>query len=133
MILLIDTSLPEHIILELKNDNGQKIMTKRIKAARQQAEKLLPGIERMLEESGKKLKDLRRIQVAAHGKSFTSLRIGVVTANALAYSLGIPVIGINESGQEIAEREDKRFKDYNIVSPRYDREPNIGKSKKKNL
>ena len=133
MILFIDTSLPEHIVLEIKDDKGARIKIKKIKAARQQAEKLLPGIEKILADNGKGLKSLKKIQVAVNGKSFTSLRIGVVTANALAYSLNIPVIGMDESGAEISEKKNKKFKDYNIVSPRYDREPNIGKSNKKPL
>jgi tRNA A37 threonylcarbamoyladenosine modification protein TsaB len=41
--------------------------------------------------------------VADEGGSFTSLRIGVITANALAYALKIPVIG--ESGRALTKKK----------------------------
>ncbi len=126
MILFINTSLPEHIILELRDEKGKKIKAKKIKAARQQAEKLLVGIEKILLAANKNLKDLKKIEVAACGGSFTSLRIGVVTANALAYALNIPVAAIDNSGNKIIDDKNRIFKNHNIISPRYDREPNIG-------
>jgi tRNA threonylcarbamoyladenosine biosynthesis protein TsaB len=40
-----------------------------------------------------KFKDLAKIQVKTGPGSFTGLRVGVSTANALGFSLGIPVNG----------------------------------------
>lgn len=131
MILFINTSLPENIILELKDEKGKKIKVKKIKADRQQAEKLLPGIEKLLLSANKKLKDLKMIEVAAQGGSFTSLRIGVVTANALAYALNIPVVAKDTNEKIIKDDKDRKFKNHDIISPRYDREPNIGVKKVK--
>jgi tRNA threonylcarbamoyladenosine biosynthesis protein TsaB len=61
--------------------------------------------------------DLGAIQVVNQGGSFTSLRIGVVTANALAYALGLPVTGTH--GQPL------QSEDYQIIEPEYSSQPNI--------
>jgi len=84
---------------------------------RQQAEQLLPGISELLTEQQLEWSDLSAIQVANQGGSFTSLRIGVVTANALAYALGLPVTGT--SGQPL------QSDGYQIVEPEYSGQPNI--------
>lgn len=131
MILFINTASYDEIVIALISKDGKKIKTKKLKAARQQAEKLLPAIDKLLESQNKKLKDLTRIQVVVTGGSFTSLRIGVVTANALAYALKISVEAVASSGEVLKNQDNKVFADYNIVLPQYDREPNIGVKKKK--
>lgn len=126
MTLYINTTNRDEIIISLKN--GDKILaTKNVKAPRAQAEKLLPAIDRLLKSKKIKLSDLEKIIVANYGGSFTSLRIGVITANALAYALKIPVISENKI------KKNKEFTGYSIVEPIYDREPNIGISKKPKL
>ncbi|HPW05950.1 MAG TPA: hypothetical protein PLA05_03260, partial [bacterium] len=60
------------------------------------------------------------IRVQNEGGSFTSLRIGVLTANALAYALGIPVTPLN-GGKSF------KFVGGQAVRPKYQSEPNIGK------
>jgi len=95
--------------------------TKKIKVSHNQAEKLLPTLETFLKARKVKLSDLKKIVVASRGGSFTSLRIGVITANALAYALKIPV-----ERQEKTGRKNKKFGRYSLVEPDYDREPNIG-------
>lgn len=122
MILYINTTLSDEIIIALKI--GEKIIASRkIKAPRQQAEKLVPGIDRLLKSRKMKLSQLKKIVVANQGGSFTSLRIGVVTANALAYALKIPVF----PEPKIAKKN-KKFGVYSIVEPIYASEPNIGKA-----
>lgn len=118
MTLIIDTSLPDIIEVKLENDKG--IFSKKIKAVRAQAEKLLPAIDDILKQHDYSYKDIELIKVESEGNSFTSLRIGVLTANALAYALHIPVVALNG---------DKAFKFVGgvSVSPKYQSEPNIGK------
>lgn len=126
MILHIDTTGRDEIILAL--DNGNKfIATKKINAPRTQAEKLLPAIDKLLSLKKIKLSQLKKIVVASQGGSFTSLRIGIITANALAYALHIPVEA------EEKNKTNKKFSEYSLVEPIYDREPNIGISKKPKL
>lgn len=137
LILTIDTSNAAEIILTLEKTKGFKVV-KKIKAARQQSEKLLISVEKLLASQAATLKDLQKIKVVNFGHSFTSLRIGVITANALGYALGIPV-----EAEVVAENINKSLKEkrpkkiaiaklpaYSIVKPIYDREANIGPAKK---
>jgi len=124
MILYINTVLNDEIVIALYNKE-KLIAEKKISAPRQQAEKLLPAIDKLLKAKKIKLSDLEKISVENYGGSFTSLRIGVITANALAYALKIPVEAKSKMNQK-----NKKFGAYSIVEPVYDREPNIGISKK---
>lgn len=126
MTLYINTT--EHHEIQLSLSDGDNVLiSKKIKAHRQQSEKLLPSIEKLLLAKKIKLTQLKKIVVANFGGSFTSLRIGVITANALAYALNIPV----EAESKI--KKNKKFSKYSLVEPIYDREPNIGVSKKPKL
>ena len=114
--LFIDTVSQAGVSVVIKQ--ADKLITEHFwEGDRQQAEQLLPGILELL--AGQKLtwSDLKGIQVANQGGSFTSLRIGVVTANALSYALGLPVAGT--SGQSL------QSDDYQIVEPEYSGQPNI--------
>lgn len=118
MILSIDTSLADTMTIQL--DDGLKQYNKKIKAARSQSEKLLSAIDDLLIKNNYKFKDIKKIKVQSEGGSFTSLRIGVLTANALAYALKIPVEAMNGDAPF-------KFLGGTAVSPKYESEPNIGK------
>lgn len=118
MILYIDTTKDKTIEISLKKD-GKEILKKEIKSDFDQAKKLLPAISKALKDNKSELMEIERIEVVNKGGSFTSLRIGVVTANALGYALGVPV-----KAPDGGEKEESGF---SIVEPYYDREPNIGK------
>jgi tRNA threonylcarbamoyladenosine biosynthesis protein TsaB len=123
MTLYINTTIQDDIAVSLKA--GDKVLVlKKISAPRQQAEKLLPLIDKLLKSKKIKLSQLKKIVVANQGGSFTSLRIGVITANALAYALKIPV-----EAEPKSSKKNKNFGAYSLVEPVYDREPNIGKAK----
>lgn len=124
MTLYINTVLSDNIILSLRSKE-QIVITKKIKVNRNQSEKLLPAIDQLLIKKNIKIKQIKKIIVADQGGSFTSLRIGVLTANALGYALKIPVEA--ESGQ----KNIKKFAEFQVVEPIYNAEPNIGVSKKK--
>jgi tRNA threonylcarbamoyladenosine biosynthesis protein TsaB len=114
--LFIDTVSQLGVTVALKQ--ADKLITEHFWAGdRQQAEQLLPGILELLAEQKLGWSYLDAIQVANQGGSFTSLRIGVVTANALAYALGLPVTGTN--GQPL------QGDSYQIVEPEYSGQPNI--------
>lgn len=59
------------------------------------SQKLLPLIDKLLKETDLKISDLSGIAVSVGPGSFTGLRIGVSTAKGLAYSTGLPIIGVN--------------------------------------
>ncbi len=127
MTLYINTASYDEIIIALK-DGSKTIAQKKIKAPRRQAEKLVPAIDALLKARKIKLSALKKVVVSSRGGSFTSLRIGVITANALAFALKIPV-----EAEEKSMKNNKKFGPYSLVEPLYDREPNIGISKKPKL
>lgn len=120
MILTIDTTLEPDILVSLTG--GAKDVSKRVPAPRQQAEKLLPLISELLRSQKFSISDIKEIRVKNQGGNFTSLRIGVLTANALAYALGIEVKPLQ--GEGVFD-----FKGGKAVKPEYQSEPNIGKKK----
>ena len=85
--------------LYIDTSDGQKIMVgiddKRFKtdARQEKAQKLLPFINEVLKKEGKKIKEIKEIEVNTGPGSFTGLRVGVSVANALGWGLGIPVNG----------------------------------------
>lgn len=121
MKLYLDTTGHNLIVIALKNKN-RLIVRKKISSARDQAEKLLPAVEKLLKAAGVKPADLKKIEVASRGGSFTSLRVGVVTANALGYALAVPV-----KASEKSEMASGRF---SVVKPLYGREPEITAKKR---
>ncbi len=54
---------------------------------------LLPLIEKICKQEKVEYKDLKGIEIAIGPGSFTGLRVGVSVANALGFSLEIPVNG----------------------------------------
>ena len=58
-------------------------------------EKLVPSIDWLLSELNEKRSDLTGVAVSLGPGSFTSLRVGISTAKAISYSLGIPLRGVS--------------------------------------
>lgn len=90
LILTIRTDKPE-AELGLYEDDHQLAYTT-WEAHRALAETLHTKIVELLKEQQKDLADVRGIAVFKGPGSFTGLRIGLTVANALAYSLGIPIV-----------------------------------------
>jgi tRNA A37 threonylcarbamoyladenosine modification protein TsaB len=128
MFLYINTTLGHDIEIIIK-DKDKIIARKKITAIFKQAEKLLPMIDGLFRQRGLTIKNLERIIVTNQGNSFTSLRIGVITANALGYALGVPVEGIISVGQKLKKIR-KNYERFDIVKPVYHKEPNITVKKK---
>ncbi len=61
---------------------------------RTSSETLLPAIDQLLRLSGVSLRKLGLLSVIRGPGSFTGLRIGLATAKGLAYTEGIPVMGV---------------------------------------
>lgn len=144
MILIINTALPEEIELVLvKSQKDFKVWRKSAKM--KQSELLLKGIDKLLKDNKVKLNQIKGVGCVIGPGGFTSLRIGVVTANALAYALKVPVAGIKfdeyiKDGVSSAEatadqvkiisEKLKKAKVGQTVLPVYSREPNITIAKK---
>lgn len=114
--LIIDTVSRAGVAVALKSF-GQMVAERFWSGDRQQAEQLLPGILALLDEQGVTWPEIDGVEVVNQGGSFTSLRIGVVTANALAFALGLPTVG--SSGSALSADG------YQIVQPEYSGQPNI--------
>ncbi|MCL3881946.1 tRNA (adenosine(37)-N6)-threonylcarbamoyltransferase complex dimerization subunit type 1 TsaB [Marivita sp. GX14005] len=63
--------------------------------AKGQAERLLPFLQEILNETGHDWRDLARIGVGIGPGNFTGIRISVAAARGLALGLGIPAIGVS--------------------------------------
>jgi len=112
MILFINTTDKDIMEISISDAKKNIIIKKKIKAKYRQAEKLLVEIDKVLKQKKINLKKLKYIKVDNFGGSFTALRIGVLTANALGYALNIPVQG----SRGIA----KKFENFNIIKPIYE-------------
>jgi tRNA threonylcarbamoyladenosine biosynthesis protein TsaB len=87
MKLYIDTSQREEIIISL---GGEIFKTN---SKKEKSQRLLPFIDEVLKKKKLTLKDLTEIKVNTGPGSFTGLKVGVSVAQALGFSLGIPVNG----------------------------------------
>jgi tRNA threonylcarbamoyladenosine biosynthesis protein TsaB len=72
--------------------NGERLVYTTWPAHRQLAETIHLEITKLLEGQNSKLGDIKGLVVFKGPGSFTGLRIGLSVANALAYSLQIPIV-----------------------------------------
>lgn len=91
MILHIDTKDQKKVLVSLKS-NGE-VVSEMTSENEYGSQALLPLINKILDVSKLDTSDLRGIEVETGPGSFTGLRVGVSVANALGYSLNIPVNG----------------------------------------
>ncbi len=111
-------------------DKGKVVLKKKVKAFRQQAEKILPTVEKILKEQDINLHQIKSIRVVNFGGSFTALRLGIVIANSLGYALEVPVAGTKSDSKRVLG-EGNKDRGFSIVKPVYDKEPNITLRKSK--
>lgn len=97
MKLFIDTSDAEEIIVGLDDERFKE------KAREDKSQKLLPFIVELLDKKGKKMEDIKEIEVETGPGSFTGLRVGVSVANAMGWALGVPVNGKDLRKDEVVE------------------------------
>ncbi|MBU2595703.1 tRNA (adenosine(37)-N6)-threonylcarbamoyltransferase complex dimerization subunit type 1 TsaB [Patescibacteria group bacterium] len=118
---------------------GAKITGKKVWRARtHQSEELLPAIDKLLKQNKVKTENLGLVVVNIGPGSFTSTRVGVATANALSFGLGIPVVGVKDGEKEIKDIlkvgfdlfKKGKIKKGILAKPFYDKAPNITSPKK---
>lgn len=126
MYLLINTAIKNKVLVAIAEKNR---ITKKIEKQVEyhESEKLLGWIDQLLKQAKLGLDDLEGIAVVTGPGSFTAIRIGVVVANTLSWSLDIPIKGF-----KIGERIDyTKISSKKLVQPHYNKAPNISKPKKK--
>lgn len=89
--LLLDTSDNKKILVGLIINGHKYIQTKRITSNKTQI--ILPQIDKILKKHLLKLKIISEIRINTGPGSFTGLRVGLASANALSFALKIPVNG----------------------------------------
>jgi tRNA threonylcarbamoyladenosine biosynthesis protein TsaB len=105
LILTLRTDKPE---AEIGLFEGQtKVAYEIWEAHRKLAETLHVKIEMLLKADDKTWQDIQGIVAFEGPGSFTGLRIGLATANAIAASLNIPIVA--SKGDEWAEKGIKRL------------------------
>ncbi|MCP3028828.1 tRNA (adenosine(37)-N6)-threonylcarbamoyltransferase complex dimerization subunit type 1 TsaB [Halobacillus sp. A5] len=78
--------------------------------------RLMPAIDQLMHDTQTKPEELDRVAVAHGPGSYTGVRIGLTTAKTMAWSLGIPVVGI--SSLEAAASQGKLFS--GVICPFFD-------------
>lgn len=139
LFLIIDTSKELYLALS----DGEKIIDEYRGELLKQSEKLLPKLDKILKKNGArlgrkaKLADIEGIFVNVGPGSYTGLRVGIATANALGFSLNIPLVGIKEQeikNNNLAGVGFKKFQKGKVedqLLPVYFSKPKITKPKKK--
>jgi tRNA threonylcarbamoyladenosine biosynthesis protein TsaB len=105
LILTIRTDKPEAEIGFY--DGNEKLAYEKWQAHRQLAETIHLKIAKNLQSIGKEWSDMQGIVVYKGPGSFTGLRIGLSVANALAFSLAVPIISV--TGEDWVETGIKRL------------------------
>ncbi len=90
IILALRTDKPDSELYLFDGDTQLKSIT--WQAHRKLAETLHVTIDKLLAESSKSLNDVEGIVIYEGPGSFTGLRIGMSVANALHFSLNVPII-----------------------------------------
>ncbi len=93
MQLAIDTSTDTASLALVQDDEVLAELTWR--CGRNHSTQLLPQLSRLLNQTGLSLQSASCIIVARGPGSYNGLRVGISTAKGLAFSLGIPIIGIS--------------------------------------
>lgn len=134
MILFINAAQANYIEIKLLN-KGKVVGVSVCQKEFMQAELLLPMIEKILKKFNVKPSGLAALAVVTGPGAFSALRIGLATANALAFLLNLPLIELNadqvNSDSDLITniRAKKIPRGFKPAVPQYGREPNITKPK----
>lgn len=95
------------------------------------SEELVQKIDLLLTKNSLTKKDLTIIAVNIGPGSYTGVRIGVTTANAIAFALNIPILEISDQ-EDVEKKLKKKLTHTNFLSPVlpiYSKPPHITKQK----
>lgn len=92
LVLAFDTATPA--VTAALHDGERVLAESTTVDARRHGELLVPTIETVLREAGVALGDVTAVVAGSGPGPYTGLRVGLVTAQALATSLGVPAYGV---------------------------------------
>ena len=134
MILIINTAEVEILEIILAQ-SAKNFSVKKISASGQQSEKLLTALDGFLRTKKISPQKLTGLGVVSGPGGFTSIRVGVVVANSLAWALKLPIAGVSKNdfknNSELVSQVYQKLKagqNDKIVLPVYERELKIRKS-----
>lgn len=125
MILIVKTDSMQ-ALLELADAQGVSLATDSWEAGRTLSRDLLARMQQLLAIQDAVWSDISGIIVFRGPGSFTSLRIGITTVNAIAYAQHIPLVGVigdtwrQDGIDRLVSGEDDR-----VVLPEYGGEPHV--------
>lgn len=91
-VLAFDTATD--VVTVAVGRNGEPLGALQIASGREHAERLVPAIRTLIDDTGVALDRIAAIAVGVGPGRFTGLRVGVTTAKVMAQALQIPVVGI---------------------------------------
>jgi tRNA threonylcarbamoyl adenosine modification protein YeaZ len=97
LVLALDTATPTLVagLARWTPDGGAEVLAERaVPSGNKHAELLTPAISGVLADAGMAMADLGAVVTGLGPGPFTGLRVGVVTAAALADARGLPVVGV---------------------------------------
>ncbi|MGP3914832.1 tRNA (adenosine(37)-N6)-threonylcarbamoyltransferase complex dimerization subunit type 1 TsaB [Nonomuraea sp. 10N515B] len=92
LVLAFDTATPA--VTAALHDGERVLAESTTIDARRHGELLVPTIERVLGEAGAALRDVTAIVAGSGPGPYTGLRVGLMTAQGLSTTLGVPAYGI---------------------------------------
>jgi tRNA threonylcarbamoyl adenosine modification protein YeaZ len=97
LVLALDTATPTLVagVARWSAGDGTEVLAERaVPSGNRHAELLTPAIQGVLTDAGVAMADLDAVVTGLGPGPFTGLRVGVVTAVALADARGLPVVGV---------------------------------------
>ncbi|MBC3185988.1 tRNA (adenosine(37)-N6)-threonylcarbamoyltransferase complex dimerization subunit type 1 TsaB [Corynebacterium sp. zg-331] len=94
LALAIDTATADLVTGIVDTATGDAVAQRIVRGTRAHNEFLVPTIQEMLREQALSLVDMGAMVVGCGPGPFTGLRVGMVTAESLGHSLGLPVHGV---------------------------------------
>jgi tRNA threonylcarbamoyl adenosine modification protein YeaZ len=96
LVLALDTATPTLVAgIARWSPGGTEVLAERaVPSGTKHAELLTPAIRAALGDAGVPLADVRAVVTGLGPGPFTGLRVGIVTAAALADARGLPVVGV---------------------------------------
>jgi tRNA threonylcarbamoyl adenosine modification protein YeaZ len=97
LVLALDTATPTLVagLAHWSSSDGADVLAERaVPSGTRHAELLTPAVQGVLEDAATAMAEIDVVVVGLGPGPFTGLRVGVVTAAALADALGVPVVGV---------------------------------------